>query len=219
MFTGIIEETGIVVAIKSGTDSIRLTISAALVSSDAHLGDSISINGCCLTVIYITECNLGFEAVPETMHRTSLSQLRVGSIVNLERAVRADARLGGHIVQGHVDGVGTLLSMHESDNARVLTISAGPDILKYVVEKGSISLDGISLTVASADMDRFTVWIIPHTWQVTSLSARKVGDILNLEVDVIAKYVERLLTFAQPKSDNLIQSLVAAGYLEQEIAV
>ena len=219
MFTGIIEETGSIAAIISGANSVRLTISGELISSDARLGDSISVNGCCLTVVAISGTSLEFEAVPETMHRTGLNQLRVGSTVNLERAVKAEQRLGGHIVQGHVDGVGSLLSAQQNDNARILTVSAGPEIMKYVVEKGSIALDGISLTVAVALQDQFTVWIIPHTWEATSLSTRKVGDRLNIEVDVIAKYVERLMTFAKPETDSLTHSLVAAGYLEQEIVV
>ena len=219
MFTGIIEETGSVEAIQSGSKSIRLTVSGPLTSQDTHLGDSISINGCCLTVVSIQGSKLDFEAVPETMNRTNLGSLRLGSQVNLERAVRLDQRLGGHIVQGHVDAVGTIMSIVAVENAHVVTISAGSEILKYIVEKGSITVDGISLTVASLGTDRFTVWIIPHTWSATSLSGRKVGESLNLEVDILAKYIERLMTFARPESDTLTDSLVAAGYMEQAIAV
>ena len=219
MFTGIIEELGAVTALQTGTDSVRLTVGCPIVSSDAKLGDSIAINGCCLTVVRNTDGKLDFEAVPETMHRTSLGQLRIGSVVNLERAVLVNQRLGGHIVQGHVDGTGILSSIQVNDNARILTIAADRSILKYIAEKGSVALDGISLTVAGVDEVSFNVWIIPHTWEVTSLRDRHTEDSLNIEVDVLAKYVESLMKFAGPRTNSLEESLIRAGYLEQNIAV
>ncbi|MEP6754684.1 MAG: riboflavin synthase [Chthonomonadales bacterium] len=219
MFTGIIEELGKVATLQAGAESVRLTVDCPLVSSDAHLGDSIGINGCCLTIVRISGALLDFEAVPETMRRTSLGQLKVGSPVNLERAVTVNQRIGGHIVQGHVDGTGTLTSVVVNDNARILTISAGPEIMKYIAAKGSVALDGISLTIAGVDDHHFNVWIIPHTWEATTLSERRSGDLLNIEVDVLAKYVESILKFATPEKNSLEESLIKAGYLEQNIAV
>jgi riboflavin synthase len=197
MFTGIVEEAGRVAAIHASGSGARLEIAAPLVGSDAALGDSICINGVCLTVTARTgdgaSTRLSFDAVPETLRRSTLGELRPGDVVNLERSLAAGARLGGHIVQGHVDAVGRISALRPEGNATLVTVASPPEVMRYVVEKGSIALDGISLTVAACTDADFTVSIIPHTWQVTNLSRRRIGDRVNLEVDILAKYVERLL--------------------------
>lgn len=184
MYTGIVEELGHLISRDGG----RLRVGAQRVIDDVSLGDSISVNGCCLTVVDFGDDWWEADAVAETFDRTSLGDLVAGDPVNLERPVRAQDRLGGHIVQGHVDGVGRVTSP-----APDLHVAAPPDLLRYVVEKGSITVDGISLTVVSVSNEEFTVAVIPHTAEVTTLSVRRVGDAVNLEVDLIAKYVERLV--------------------------
>lgn len=185
MFTGIVEELGAVRAREGG----RFEFQATTVVEDAGLGDSISVNGVCLTVTAYGHDWFGVDAVDETLARSSLGGLAVGDRVNLERPVRVQDRLGGHIVQGHVDGVGVLRQA-----APDLSIACEPSLLKYMVEKGSVTIDGISLTVVTVDPEGFTVAVIPHTMEVTTLGLRRAGDEVNLEVDVLAKYVERLLT-------------------------
>lgn len=185
MFTGIVEELGSVRARDAG----KFEFSAKIVVEDVSLGDSIACNGVCLTVTAYGEGWFAVDAVAETLVRSSLDGLSVGDRVNLERPVRLQDRLGGHLVQGHVDGVGSLRAP-----APDLSIECDASLLKYVVQKGSITIDGISLTVVSVDEEGFTVAVIPHTMQVTTLGYRKAGDTVNLEVDVLAKYVERLLT-------------------------
>jgi riboflavin synthase len=203
MFTGIVEELGTVAAIEDQGDAIRLSIHATTVLEDAGLGDSISVNGCCLT---ITSYDAGTDpgTVPgtwtadvmqETLDKTSLYGVRPGDPVNLERAVTADKRLGGHIVQGHVDGVGTVVSRTPSEHWEVVEISLPEALSRYLVDKGSITVDGVSLTVVEAGTDRFTVSLIPETLGRTTLGTRQPGDRVNLEVDIIAKYVERLLPY------------------------
>ncbi len=199
MFTGIIEHAGTVREIQVTPSGARLVLDAGPVAAEARLGDSVAVNGTCLTVVEQTAGTLAFDAVNETLRRTSLGALTEGSRVNLERPMRLGGRLDGHIVQGHVDGTGTLLAgTREGDSFR-LRFAAAPELLRYVVEKGSIAIDGISLTVAalSADDDPAGAWfevvIIPHTWSVTNLGQKSAGDLVNLEVDVLAKYVERLL--------------------------
>jgi len=182
MFTGIVEELGTVAAVEDQGDAIRLGISAATVLEGTGLGDSISVNGCCLTVTSIDGDTWTADVMQETLDKTSLYGVRPGDAVNLERAVTADKRLGGHIVQGHVDGVGEVVSRTPSEHWEV-------------VEIGSITVDGVSLTVVEAGTDRFTVSLIPETLARTTLGTRQPGDRVNLEVDVIAKYVERLLPF------------------------
>ncbi|MDQ4111302.1 MAG: riboflavin synthase [Actinomycetota bacterium] len=193
MFTGIVEELGTVAGIEDQGDAVRLTISAATVLSDAELGASIAVNGCCLTVATLGEKEWTADVMLETLKRTSLHALAVGDQVNLERAVTPSTRLGGHIVQGHVDGVGRIVSREPSEHWEVVTISLDPELARYVVEKGSIAVDGISLTVVSVTDDTFTVSLIPETLARTSLGFRAVGDEVNLETDIIAKHVEKLL--------------------------
>ena len=198
MFTGIVEELGTVAGIEDQGDAVRLTISAATVLSDAELGASIAVNGCCLTVATLGESQWTADVMLETLKRTSVHALSVGDQVNLERAVTPSTRLGGHIVQGHVDGVGRVVSREPSEHWEVVTISLDPELARYVVEKGSIAVDGISLTVVSVTEDAFTVSLIPETLARTSLGFRAVGDEVNLETDIIAKHVEKLLGGVRP---------------------
>lgn len=193
MFTGIIEGTGRIAAFEGGADGARLVIDVGVMAESVAVGDSVALNGVCLTVVKIDDSRLAFEAVPETLSRTNLGDLKTGDAVNLERPVRAGGRLDGHIVQGHVDGVGVLVEVAAEGDSWRLGVQTPADLLRYLVEKGSIALDGISLTVAGLREDGFEVVIIPHTWEVTNLSRRSVGERLNLEVDILAKYVERLL--------------------------
>jgi|SRR6266496_5677312 riboflavin synthase len=196
MFTGIVEELGTVEALDLlPGDAARLTVNAPLVTEDARHGDSIAVNGCCLTVVETGDGRFTADVMRETLKRTSLGSADKGSRVNLERAVTAHARLGGHIVQGHVDGVGTIASRQPAEHWEDVRIAAAPEILKYVAEKGSIAVDGVSLTVTDVDdaTGTFGISLIPTTLELTVLGRNQVGDLVNLEVDVIAKYVERLL--------------------------
>lgn len=193
MFTGIVEELGRLTAIEHGADSARLSVRGLLVTDDAVHGASISVNGVCLTVVAVEAGEFTVDVMRETLDRSSLGSLRPGDPVNLERAMRADGRFGGHVVQGHVDGTATLVERLPGDRWEVVRFTLPPALARYVVEKGSITVDGVSLTVASVDDDTFTVSLIPTTLELTTLGSRRVGDEVNLEVDVIAKYVERLL--------------------------
>lgn len=193
MFTGIIEEVGSVASIRKGAHSCVLTVNASRVLEDVHLGDSIATNGVCLTVTSFTSHSFSADVMHETLNRSSLGSLHIGSPVNLERAMLAGGRFGGHIVSGHIDGVGTISSIKEDDNAVWYTVEAPSNILRYIIEKGSITLDGISLTVAKVTNSSFSVSIIPHTRAQTNLASKKVGDVLNLENDLVGKYVERLM--------------------------
>lgn len=198
MFTGLVEETGTVVALEDLGDAARITVRAPLVTSDADHGDSISVNGCCLTVAaQPDEHTFSADVMAESLARTSLGDLEVGARVNLERAMTAGGRMGGHVVQGHVDGTGVLLERAPAEHWEVLRFSLPDDLARYVVEKGSITVDGTSLTVVDVvDADggsSFSVSLIPTTLADTVLGDRVVGDRVNLEVDILAKYVERLL--------------------------
>lgn len=193
MFTGIVEEVGRIASIRKGAHSCVLTVKASRVLEDVHLGDSIATNGVCLTVTDYTKSTFSADVMHETLNRSSLGSLRVGSPVNLERAMAANGRFGGHIVSGHIDGTGVIRSIKEDDNAVWYSISAEPDIVRLIVGKGSIAIDGISLTVASVSSTQFSVSIIPHTRAQTNLASKRVGDVVNLENDVVGKYVERLL--------------------------
>ncbi|MEU8248968.1 riboflavin synthase [Nonomuraea sp. NPDC048916] len=193
MFTGIIEEKGEVVAVEPAGDSARLSVRGPIVTSDAAHGDSIAVNGVCLTVVAAGGGVFTVDVIKESLDRSSLGRLREGSAVNLERAVRADQRLGGHIVQGHVDGTAVLLSREPGDNWDNLRFSLPAELSRYVAEKGSIAIDGISLTVTTVDDESFGVSLIPTTLKLTTMGERQVGDLVNIEVDVIAKYVERLV--------------------------
>ena len=202
MFTGIIEETGILQDLRSGS----LLIRASKVLEDVHLGDSIAVNGVCLTVTAFDKNSFQVDVMAETLRRSSLGSLKKGSKVNLERAMAANGRFGGHIVSGHIDDTGTITSLKREGNAVWVTVSCSNKLLRYIVEKGSITIDGISLTVAALTGSGFQVSIIPHTGAETSLLEKKAGDIVNLETDIIAKYVERLM---EPKEEEETQK--AAG--------
>lgn len=216
MFTGIIEETGAVRSIISGSRSGELTIDAKTVLSGTRVGDSIAVNGVCLTVTRLTDSGFSADVMPETLRRTALGSLKNGSRVNLERAMPADGRFGGHIVSGHIDGTGVITSMKRDENAVWVTISADSSILHLIVEKGSIAIDGISLTVASVDSSSFSVSVIPHTGAQTTLLSKRQGDIVNLENDIIGKYVQRLMqpAGAEKKTSRITEDFLAEhGFL------
>ena len=198
MFTGIVEEMGVLKSIRKGAHSAVLEIQAKRILEDIHLGDSIAVNGVCLTATSFTSAQFTADVMHETLSRSALASLRPGSRVNLERAMAANGRFGGHIVAGHVDGVGRVLRTWKDDNAVWYTIGAGPEVLRYVVEKGSITIDGISLTVARVTDTDFSISAIPHTVAVTVLGDRTAGDPVNLETDIIGKYVEKLLAVSPP---------------------
>jgi riboflavin synthase len=193
MFTGIVEEMGAITSIEKTLAGTRLTILASAVMGDLKIGDSVSVNGTCLTVVTKGERNFVVEVSPETLSVTTLGQLTGGAPVNLERAMRLNERIGGHLVAGHVDGVGTIRSRHQEGNAICFTIEAPSDILRYCVTKGSITIDGVSLTINEVADHSFNIAIIPHTAKVTILGLKQVNDTVNLESDLIGKYVERLL--------------------------
>ncbi len=189
MFTGIVEELGQTVSMESS----RLSISASAVLDDSRIGDSISVNGTCLTITEIDAGRISFDVMPETLRRTNLGDLLPGAAVNLERALTLSARLGGHVMQGHVDGRGTVVSVTPDQDAWIMEIRPPADLLPYIVSKGFIGVDGTSLTVAERLPDTFTVSLVIYTWEHTTLSRRAVGQAVNLEVDILAKYVEQLV--------------------------
>jgi riboflavin synthase len=195
MFTGIVEELGEVVRLDLGAESARIVVRGPLVVQDAGPGSSIAVNGCCLTAVEVDADGgtFGADVMLETLRRTSLAGLAAGSVVNLERPVPATGRLGGHVVQGHVDGTGTVLGRTPGDRWELVRVALPAELARYVVEKGSIAVDGVSLTVAAVDDDSFTVSLIPETLTRTTLGRRAPGEPVNLEVDVLAKYVERLV--------------------------
>lgn len=208
MFTGIIEEIGTIEGMKKGASSAVLRIQALKIMDDIHLGDSIAVNGVCLTVTTISTAGFASDVMHETMNRSSLGSLRMGSPVNLERAMPATGRFGGHIVSGHIDGTGTILNIQRDDNAVWYKIKTPLPVLRYIIEKGSIAIDGISLTVANVYKDSFDVSIIPHTALFTTLAKRRVGDLVNLENDCIGKYVERLMG-KETQSNNITAEFLA----------
>lgn len=193
MFTGIVEELGTIRAVRRGAASAVLSIGASEVLSDLKIGDSVAVNGVCLTVTSLDDGGFTADVMHETLGRSSLGALAPGSRVNLERAMPANGRFGGHIVSGHIDGTGKVASVRPDDNALWYTIYAAPELLRYIVEKGSVTIDGISLTVAAVDEVSFSVSLIPHTAAVTTLGKKRAGDTVNLETDIIGKYVEKLL--------------------------
>ncbi|MEE1155769.1 MAG: riboflavin synthase [Acutalibacteraceae bacterium] len=216
MFTGIVEELGKINGVQKGEKSSVLTINASKVLKNTQLGDSIAVNGVCLTVTSITENSFSADVMAETMRKSNLGSLAVGSSVNLERALTPLTRMGGHIVSGHIDGTGTITSYVKEDNATWVTVKADSDILKYIVQKGSIAIDGISLTVAYIDDTCFKVSIIPHTSQQTTLLSKGIGNTVNLECDVIAKYVEKLLGFKASNNtteDISLEMLAENGFI------
>ena len=193
MFTGLIEEMGSVQALVRGQKSVRLTISAQKVLTDVRLGDSIAVNGTCLTVVDFSAAFFTADVMPETVERTVLAALKKGDKVNLERTLAVGDRLGGHIVTGHIDGVGRIREKRCNDNAVIITIDAPAEVMKYIVRKGSVAIDGISLTVVEHSAAGFTVSLIPHTAAVTTLGFKQAGDPVNLETDIIGKYVEKII--------------------------
>ncbi len=196
MFTGLVEEKGTVTSVDPLGDSVRITIRGPIVTSDANHGDSIAINGCCLTVMAQDGDTFSADVMMESLDKTSLGDLAIGDEVNLERATKAGSRLGGHIVQGHVDGTGTILDRTPSEHWEVVRISLPPELARYLVDKGSVTVDGTSLTVVEVvdgSQPWFSVSLIPTTLADTTLGSRQPGDRVNLEVDILAKYVERLL--------------------------
>jgi riboflavin synthase len=198
MFTGLIEETGTLKSVSRQGEALVLTISADKVLQGIALGDSISVNGVCLTAIRFDAATVSMDVMPETYRRTTLSRLKPGDAVNLERAMRADARFGGHIVQGHVDGIGTIRSREPKDNAVYFTIEPhDPELFRYIIPKGSVAVDGISLTVVDTTPTSFRVSIIPHTLAETVLKHKQPGDEVNIESDIIGKYVEHLLSWTR----------------------
>lgn len=216
MFTGIVEEMGTIAGIQKGAKSAVLTIQAEKVFSDIHIGDSIALNGVCLTVTSFSGNTYTVDVMNETLRRSSLGSLTIGSKVNLERAMAANGRFGGHIVSGHIDGTGTITKVEKDDNAIWYTIAAEESLMKYIVEKGSIAIDGISLTVAKrSDMD-FAISMIPHTAKETVLSQKKPGDIVNLENDIVGKYIEQLMRYEkkeEKKESRLTKEfLLQAGF-------
>jgi riboflavin synthase len=196
VFTGIIEELGTIAAVEGDEDGLQLQIDAPALAPLSHIGDSINVSGCCLTVVAVRGSTLAFEVVPESLRRTALAGLGPGAAVNLEDALRAGEPYGGHIVQGHVDGVGELVERRQDGIGLWLRFRAPENVQRYLIEKGSVTVSGVSLTVAELHDDGFAVAIVPHTLQVTTFGTLAVGDAVNLEADMIARYVERLLAAA-----------------------
>ena len=197
MFTGIVQEAGIIKGIKATAKSIELTVQAGVSAHGLKLGDSFAVNGCCLTAVRIGGRGktklVQFDLLRETWERTNLQFARVGSLVNLERPLRADGEFGGHFVTGHIDGFGKITRWEKSGADHVLDIAAPPEVMRYLIFKGSVAVDGISLTVAAVQKKSFRIWIIPHTFEVTALRERQVGDAVNLEADMLGKYVEKFM--------------------------
>ena len=206
---------GVLRSVRRGAHSAVLSIGAETVLSDLKIGDSVAVNGVCLTATAVDAGGFTADVMHETLNRSSLGALVPGSPVNLERAMAANGRFGGHMVAGHIDGTGTITARRQDDNAVWYTVSAAPSLLRYIVEKGSIAIDGISLTVASVEADRFSVSVIPHTAAVTVLGRKRPGDIVNLETDLIGKYVEKLLRPAEdtaPKGGISLEFLMENGF-------
>ena len=196
MFTGIVEELGTVRRVLPGARAGKIVIGAHKVLEDVHIGDSIAVNGVCLTVVSASADEFTADVMPETLRKSGLGTLKAGDPVDLERAMAADGRFGGHIVSGHIDGVGRIVETRPEENAVIVTVSAPPEILALIVEKGSIAIDGISLTVASLSRTTFSVSLIPHTAAQTVLLKKHAGDVVNLENDIVGKYVQKLLSGA-----------------------
>jgi riboflavin synthase len=197
MFTGIVQEAGVIEKIAPAKKSIEMTVRANACGKGVKVGDSVAVNGCCLTAVKITSRGkaklIQFDLLEESWQRTNFQFAKVGSLVNLERSLRANGELGGHFVTGHVDGPGRIVRWERKGKDHALDIAAPPDVMRYLVFKGSVAVDGMSLTVAAVRKKDFRIWIIPHTFEVTALKERKVGDTVNLEADILGKYVERFL--------------------------
>lgn len=216
MFTGIVEEMGKIVRVEKGAKSSRLTVSGDKIFSDLKLGDSVATNGVCLTVTSFSKGIFTADVMNETLKRSNLGELRQGSMVNLERAMIANGRFGGHIVSGHIDGTGVITKVEQDDIAVWYTIRADRKIMKYIIEKGSVAIDGISLTIAKVTDNDFSVSLIPHTAKETVLGYKKTGDTVNLENDVVGKYIEHFLSFKEEpetKSSGITKEfLLKAGF-------
>ena len=207
MFTGIIEEAGTFGSLTNG----KIKINCEKILEDIKIGDSISTNGICLTVTSFDSKSFSADVMPETIRRTSLENLKSGDTVNLERALKLNDRLGGHIVSGHIDGVGTIKSMKSEGNAIIVTVKADRNLLRYIADKGSVALDGMSLTVVKAGDNDFSVSLIPHTRDVTNFKYKKTGSLVNIETDILAKYLERLINFKDKKVSNITNEFLAAN--------
>ena len=215
MFTGIIEETGKISASEKHSGGAKIYISANVVTNDTNEGDSIAVNGVCLTVLEIKSNSFAADVSNETLEKSTLGNLKTGSMVNLERAVTPSTRLGGHIVQGHVDARGKFISAAQSGEFWTVRIGFPSEMAKYLVYKGSISVEGISLTIANLAENYFEVALIPKTWELTNLSTLKSGDVVNLEADVIAKYVERIMLYGKEKSEGItVEKLSKLGFVK-----
>ncbi|MDQ0352922.1 riboflavin synthase [Alkalibacillus filiformis] len=217
MFTGIVEEVGTVQNIKQGSESLQLTVSVNEITKDVKLGDSISVNGVCLTVTEFSTTSFNTDIMPETFHHTALKSLTVGSKVNLERAMPSDGRFGGHFVSGHVDGLGKIVNRETKDNAEYFHIEVDPDLAKYMMLKGSVSVDGTSLTIFGLEGNTFTISLIPHTQDATILTKKYTGDLVNIECDMLLKYVYQLMNPNQEekKQGLSMEALREAGFLNQ----
>ena len=213
MFTGIIEEIGTIKSVQHGSKSVCLTIGAEKLIEDIKSGDSINTNGVCLTVVSFNQGAFSVDVMPESIRRSNLKELKAGSRVNLERALKLNSPLGGHLVSGHIDGTGVIRKTWEEDNALWLSISCDASILKYIIEKGSVAIDGISLTIAKVDNQSFDVSVIPHTLKVTVLLDKKAGDTVNIECDVIAKYIEKLAGKNANKGNISLELLAEQGFM------
>lgn len=217
MFTGIVEELGVIKQIQRRGKAISLEIGADVILSDIKLGDSISVNGTCLTVTSFGTDSFTADVVPETMERTSLSQIQIGTRVNLERAMAADGRFGGHFVSGHIDGTGTIMKKQRFENAVIVEFEVGEHVLQYVVEKGSVAIDGISLTVMDVTSRGFSVSVIPHTLKETVLQFKAEGDLVNVECDMLGKYVQKFLQKQHRENENTLNRAFLAehGFLDE----
>lgn len=215
MFTGIIEELGKISSLEKHAGGAKITIAARIVTGETKEGDSIAVNGVCLTALYVEKDSFTADVSQETLNRSTLGNLKTGSLVNLERAVTPATRLGGHIVQGHVDARGEFLNAAASGDFWTVRIAFPAEIGQYFVYKGSVAVEGISLTIANLADDYFEIAVIPKTWELTNLQSLKPGDDVNLEADVIAKYVERILTYKQEKTGNLtVEKLQKLGFIK-----
>lgn len=215
MFTGIIEETGKITSLQKLTDGARIKIAAKIVTNDTSEGDSISVNGVCLTALDIKKDSFAADVSSETLNRSTLGNSKIGTVVNLERAVTPSTRLGGHIVQGHVDATGKFLSAKQTGDFWTVRISFPPEVGQYLVYKGSIAVEGVSLTIAELAESYFEIAVIPKTWELTNFSTLNAGDAVNLEADVIAKYVERIILYgknAEKGTGITIEKLQSLGY-------
>lgn len=216
MFTGIVEEVGTIKQMTQGEESLQLTIEVKKITQDVQLGDSISVNGVCLTVTNFTNTTFDTDIMPETFHHTALKELSEGSKVNLERAMPANGRFGGHFVSGHVDGVGKIVKRERKDNAEYFYIEVPDELAKYFMLKGSVSVDGTSLTVFGVENNQFTISLIPHTQEATILTTKHEGDEVNIECDMLLKYVHQLVKPSESEADGIsVEQLRRAGFMGQ----